>query len=289
MACLHYEDLPRHLGSLIEHWGMIPTTNNTYSTTWQTTNKNNDLAYGRGGVFAFLTEHCTFSLKNTTIMFSRSILLVAVAAVALLANGASAFTAPLSQNVESRISSKRSMVPKFDASTERWEATTDEDLEDGYGIIETIVRNGPLPFFQRIINADAYEQSVLKYMATAKVGRKEAQGNMDASLENQADWAYQKVQESKGAPKKDYAKSPSPKQFALAGTWYVGVISLLHYCHLFLSRLFSSHICLKFAHTIMSTLKVIDCFLVFRKYHWRYRRRKVWTLLNKNEFLGSRA
>jgi hypothetical protein len=93
------------------------------------------------------------------------------------------------------------------------------DLKGGYGIIETVVRNGPLPFIQRIINPGDYEQAVLKYMATAKVGRKEAQGNMDASLENAADWAYQKAQEQNCAPKKDFAKSPSEKQYVLAGTW----------------------------------------------------------------------
>mmetsp|Transcript_5460 Transcript_5460/g.8020 ORF Transcript_5460/g.8020 Transcript_5460/m.8020 type:complete len:178 (+) Transcript_5460:100-633(+) len=153
------------------------------------------------------------------IMSSRSTFLLIIAAVALLTNEVCAFTAPLSNYLQSRSNTMRSMVPKFDPSTERWEATTDEDLEGGYDVIETIVRNGPIPFAQRIINGDAYEQSVLKYMATAKVGRKEAQGNMDASLENQADWAYQKLQESKGGLKKDYAKSPSPKQFGLAGTW----------------------------------------------------------------------
>lgn len=35
----------------------------------------------------------------------------------------------------------------------------------GYGIIGSLYRAGPVPFFQRIVNADTYEQAVLKYMA----------------------------------------------------------------------------------------------------------------------------
>jgi hypothetical protein len=40
-------------------------------------------------------------------------------------------------------------------------------------------------------------------MAQDGCDRKEAQGNMDAFLENPQDWAYQKVQEKNGAYKKD--------------------------------------------------------------------------------------
>ena len=56
-------------------------------------------------------------------------------------------------------------------------------------------------------------------MAAYNMGRKEAQGNLDASLENEADWMYRKMEEKKGAPKKDYSKSPTAKQYYLAATW----------------------------------------------------------------------
>jgi hypothetical protein len=56
-------------------------------------------------------------------------------------------------------------------------------------------------------------------MSSEGMSRKEAQGNMDAYMENAGDWAYQKQSERNGGPKKDYAKSPTQKQFALAGTW----------------------------------------------------------------------
>jgi hypothetical protein len=150
------------------------------------------------------------------MMFTVRILLVG-AVVALVAHGASAFVIPKSQKMQSLSTLK--MVPRFDSQKQRWEATTEDDKEGGYGPFETVVRNGPLPFLQRIINQDAYEQGVFKLMAVYKMGRKEAQGNMDASLENPADWAYQKMQERSGGPKKDYARSPSDKQFLLAGSW----------------------------------------------------------------------
>jgi hypothetical protein len=131
---------------------------------------------------------------------------------------AAAFTTPLNHQVQPSASA-RAMAPKYNTETQKWVATVDADTEGAYGPLETIVRNGPLPFIQRVINPGDYEQGVFKLMASEKMGRKEAQGNMDASLENAADWAYQRLQERKGAAKKDYAKSPSTKQFALAGTW----------------------------------------------------------------------
>jgi hypothetical protein len=111
------------------------------------------------------------------------------------------------------------MAPKYNTETKKWVATKEDDMDGAYGPFETVVRNGPLPFLQRILNPGEYEQGVLKLMASEGMGRKEAQGNMDASLENAADWAYQKMQERNGAAKKDYAKSPSTKQIGLAGTW----------------------------------------------------------------------
>jgi hypothetical protein len=152
----------------------------------------------------------------------RTMLVAAVAVVGLVANGALAFTATSSKGMAAfrttTTTSQLGMVPKFDPKTKKWAGTTKDD-EEGYDIFETVVRNGPLPFIQRVINADEYEQGVLKYMALEKCGRREAQGNMDASLENAADWAYQKMQEKNGGAKKDYAKSPTQKQFGLSGAW----------------------------------------------------------------------
>ena len=68
-------------------------------------------------------------------------------------------------------------------------------------------------------------KAVLKYMAQDGCDRKEAQGNMDAFLDNMQDWAYQKTQEQNGAYKKDYANANmQPKQVILSTVWGVGVI-----------------------------------------------------------------
>lgn len=54
---------------------------------------------------------------------------------------------------------------------------------------------------------------------------KEAQGNMDAFLENPQDWAYQKMQEKSGAAKKDYANANmDPKQIVLSTIWACVVV-----------------------------------------------------------------
>jgi hypothetical protein len=60
----------------------------------------------------------------------------------------------------------------------------EEKAGSSYGPIGSLYRAGPKPFLQRIFNADTYDQAVLKYMAQSKCDRKEAQGNMDAFLEN---------------------------------------------------------------------------------------------------------
>jgi len=96
------------------------------------------------------------------------------------------------------------MAPRFDKSTGKWFTNDPEEMNgSSYGPIGSLYRAGPKPFLQRIFNAETYDQAVLKYMAQDGCDRKEAQGNMDAFLENPQDWAYQKVQEKNGAYKKD--------------------------------------------------------------------------------------
>eukprot|EP00986_Skeletonema_menzelii_P017584 scaffold20570_cov148-Skeletonema_menzelii.AAC.5 len=89
-----------------------------------------------------------------------------------------------------------------------------------YGPIGSLYRAGPKPFFTRIFNPDTYDQAVLKYMAQDGCDRKEAQGNMDAFLENPQDWGFQKVSEQNGAYKKDYANANmEPKQEVFIVPW----------------------------------------------------------------------
>jgi hypothetical protein len=101
--------------------------------------------------------------------------------------------------------SSLNMAPKFDKATQKWSPTTPEEgPAAGYGIAKTLFRHGPAPFFQRVFKPDDYEQAVLKFMAGDKCSRDEAQGNMDAYLENPNDWAYNRLYSEKNGIKMDY-------------------------------------------------------------------------------------
>lgn len=123
------------------------------------------------------------------------------------------------------------MAPRFDKATQKW-FPTDAETEGpsaGYGPVGSLYRAGPVPFFQRIFNPDTYEQAVLKYMAQDGCDRIEAQGNMDAFLENPNDWAYQKMTEKEGGPKRDYANANmDPQQIVLSTVWACVVVAFAY-------------------------------------------------------------
>ena len=146
----------------------------------------------------------------------RTVLLVAVAMLAFISTSSSFTPSTTIQRTTSL-----SMAPRFDKSTNRWFTdVAEEQAGSSYGPIGSLYRAGPKPFLQRVFNADTYDQAVLKYMAQSGCDRKEAQGNMDAFLENPQDWAYQKTCEQNGAYKKDYANANmSPKQVTLSTIW----------------------------------------------------------------------
>jgi hypothetical protein len=70
------------------------------------------------------------------------------------------------------------MAPRYNPSTERWEASNEDEATPAYGPVGSLIRQGPLPFIQHLTNADEYDQAVLKYMSKEGCDRKEAQGNM---------------------------------------------------------------------------------------------------------------
>mmetsp|Transcript_31276 Transcript_31276/g.67565 ORF Transcript_31276/g.67565 Transcript_31276/m.67565 type:complete len:204 (+) Transcript_31276:135-746(+) len=152
-------------------------------------------------------------------------------AVASILGTASAFTPSSATNHAQRTpittTTSLSMAPRFDKSTNKWYTDVpEEQAGSSYGPIGSLYRAGPKPFFSRIFNPDTYDQAVLKYMAQdGSCDRKEAQGNMDAFLENPQDWAYQKVQEQNGGYKKDYANANmGKKQVFLSTVWGLGVV-----------------------------------------------------------------
>ncbi len=92
-----------------------------------------------------------------------------------------------------------------------------------------MIRQGPVPFFQRLQDPDKYDQAVLKLMAMSDpvMSRDEAQGNMDAYLQNPNDWALQKLEEKNGAPVFEYATANMESgDLILTGAW-TGVLLTL--------------------------------------------------------------
>lgn len=85
-------------------------------------------------------------------------------------------------------------LPTFNKETGRYEKSPLDDGKYPYDAIGAALRHGPSPFLTRVFNADEYEQGILKYMASAKVDRAEATGNIDAKLNNAVDWAYRKAE-----------------------------------------------------------------------------------------------
>jgi len=165
-----------------------------------------------------------FKMNRSAGQTKRQTMFLVIAAVLALMGTCSAFTP--SPNTKMSSSTSLSMVPRFDKKTNRWFTDDPEEMDgSSYGPIGSLYRAGPKPFLQRITNPDIYDQAVLKYMAQDKCDRKEAQGNMDAYLDNPQDWAYQKTCEKNGAYKKDYANANmEPKQVALTTIWGVGVV-----------------------------------------------------------------
>lgn len=117
------------------------------------------------------------------------------------------------------------MAPRFDRKEQKWLYGGPEDEPSaGYDALGSLLRHGPLPFFQRVFKADEYEQAVLKFMAVEKLDRNQAQGNMDAYLRNPNDWAIERFQMQKTGSKIDYAKLET-KSLVLTLAWVVALVS----------------------------------------------------------------
>ena len=116
--------------------------------------------------------------------------------------------------------SSLAMVPRFDPSEQKWFASSeDESASANYGPVRSLLRHGPKAFFVRVTQPDQYDQAVLKFMASDKVGRWEAQGNMDRFNENAQDWIFERLEaKRKGKASPDYV-TLNPKQVVLSSVW----------------------------------------------------------------------
>ena len=156
-------------------------------------------------------------IHKTTMTFR------ALFSLVLLAFAANTATALM--GMKPTATAKKLPLPTFDKESQRWIRNPADDGNYPYDAVGALLRHGPGPFLTRILNADEYEQGVLKYMAVAKVSRAESTGNMDAKINNAADWAYQKMEEKKGAPVVDYT-ALDKKQAILVSVWAVFITPL---------------------------------------------------------------
>ena len=74
----------------------------------------------------------------------------------------------------------RTNINHFDKKRVLFANKPSSDLKEGYGPIGSLIRQGPVPFFIRLVKPDTYEAAVNKYMLLEKCDRNTAQGNMDA-------------------------------------------------------------------------------------------------------------
>jgi hypothetical protein len=120
-------------------------------------------------------------------------------------------------------------LPTLDPNTNRYVRSPLDDGVYPYDILGSALRHGPSPAITRLLKRDEYEQGVLKYMLSARCSRYEATGNVDAKLNNAADWVYQKMEEkNKGKPKVDYCKLDKKKAI-LTSVWALGITPLAVY------------------------------------------------------------
>jgi hypothetical protein len=154
-----------------------------------------------------------------------SIFSLAIVAVTLLVSDVNAFGSFGRKNAAS--AAPKIPLPTLDPKTGRYVRSPLDDGVYPYDALGSALRHGPSPFLTRLLNPDEYEQGVLKYMLSANCDRSEATGNVDAKLNNAADWAYQKMEEKKkGKPKVDYTKLDK-KQAILTGVWALGITPLV--------------------------------------------------------------
>ena len=125
-----------------------------------------------------------------------NILRLIIVAVVATSDAAYAFGSfgSTKSNAVTKSSTKKLPLPTLDPKTNRYIRSPLDDGVYPYDVLGSALRHGPSPAITRILKADEYEQGVLKYMLSARCSRYEATGNVDAKLNNAADWVYRKME-----------------------------------------------------------------------------------------------
>ena len=102
---------------------------------------------------------------------------------------------------------------------------------DGYGPLGSLTRQGPVPFFIRLVNPDTYNAAVEKYMAQERCDRTTAMANMDAYFQDPNGWAGKKLRAKReGTSEQDDAAyinaNQDPSSLILTGVWATGILGL---------------------------------------------------------------
>jgi hypothetical protein len=171
--------------------------------------------------------------KTSMVLLHVKVLNFLVALMLLLAEDARAFQPPgalttVSKSRRTTSSNKPSTwlsMVKFDG--EKWVTERPEETSaNNYPLINSLLLHGPKPFLTRLLQPNDYEQAILKFMASDKVDRINAQGNMDKYLQNPQDWAYNRMEEQKKGVRYDYVTLNS-KQIVLVVSWSAVVAAVI--------------------------------------------------------------
>jgi hypothetical protein len=207
----------------------------------------------------------TMALLQVKVLSPLNCFLV-VALILLLADDARAFSSPGGSTTVPKYASTASSTTrptttwlsmvKFDG--EKWVTERPEETSaNNYPLINSLLLHGPKPFLTRLLQPNDYEQAILKFMASDKVDRINAQGNMDKYLQNPQDWAYNRMEEQKKGVRYDYV-TLNPKQIVLVVCWsavvmaviarivystvnHEGFVRTMHYCRVYCRHEIMNH------------------------------------------------
>lgn len=106
-------------------------------------------------------------------------------------------------------------------------ASSSVQEDEGYGLLGTLSRAGPIPLTYRLFLSSQYEAAVTKFMLREKCTRIEAMANMDYYFRNPNDWIEMRKKYEKTGVKVDLVNmNQDPKSLALVAIW--GTVSTFY-------------------------------------------------------------
>jgi len=98
---------------------------------------------------------------------------------------------------------------------------------EGYNILGTLSRAGPIPLFYRLFLSSQYEAAINKFTLREGCSRIEAQANMDYYFRNPNDWIAMRKRAERTGVKLDLVNmNQDPLSITLVGVW--GTVSTFY-------------------------------------------------------------